>query len=141
MQLIEEKAKEYVVAFYDGERHVCFDEDRYSYEDLEKALKYCIDYNKDYRVGGDYVKLYAYIESTGLVLLLGEPEEEDEKLDISNLCLWKAFDDKDNSLLIDSIQSKKLSITIENKDGKKVKFELDRENGLELINILTQKFK
>ena len=66
------KAEEFVVAFYDGATNKCFDEDRYAFEDFKEAYVYYDSYNKDTEKGDDYVKLYAYVNKTIGLILIGD---------------------------------------------------------------------
>lgn len=64
------KAEWLLIAFYDGYTHDCFDEDRYDFEFFNCAFDYYNLFNNGYEKGGDYVKLYAYInDEIGLVLI------------------------------------------------------------------------
>lgn len=66
---MSKKVEFYLIAYYDGDTHKCFDEDRYGFEFLEEAVKFYKMYNED-RTENSYVKLYAYIDNE-LVLLGG----------------------------------------------------------------------
>lgn len=67
---IEIKAEWFLISFYDGDTHNCFDEDRYDFELFKSAFDYYNTYNAGYEKGMDYVKLYAYInDEIGLVLI------------------------------------------------------------------------
>lgn len=67
----EIEAQWFLIAYYDGYRHDCFDEDRYDFEHFNEAYER-YNYHNSFvnKKGLDYVKLFAYInEDIGLVLI------------------------------------------------------------------------
>ena len=70
----EIKAEWFLIAYYDGCRHDCFDEDRYDFKLFKSAFDYYNRYNNGYEKGMDYVKLYAYINDEIGLILIGDFE-------------------------------------------------------------------
>lgn len=70
--MTNKKAEWYLIAFYDGNTHECFDEQRYDFEFFKEAFDYYNTYNDNYEKGMDYVKLHAYINDEIGLFLLGD---------------------------------------------------------------------